>query len=41
MEAINPVGEAGQASGGGKLGANELAGEQLDINQAGRAVVKG
>ena len=28
-----------QADRGGKLGANGLAGDQLDINQAGRRVV--
>ena len=30
-----------QASRGGKLGANRLAGEQLGINQAGMGVVRG
>ena len=30
-----------QASRGGRLGANRLAGEQLDINQAGMEVVSG
>ena len=30
-----------QAGRGGKLGANRLAGEQLDINQAGMGVVRG
>ena len=30
-----------QASRGGKLGTNRLAGEQLDINQAGMGVVRG
>ena len=39
LEVINPEGERAvrgdQASRGRKLGANRLAGEQLDINQAG------
>ena len=30
-----------QASRGGKLGANRLAGKQLNINQAGMGVVRG
>ena len=30
-----------QACRGGQLGANRLAGEQLDINQAGMGVVRG
>ena len=30
-----------EASRGGKFGANRLAGEQLDINQAGMGVVRG
>ena len=30
-----------QVGRGGKLGANRLAGEQLDINQAGMGMVRG